>query len=90
MTTETMMITKEEIVNYKLIPAIVDKEKEWLEKLSYALRLGNEFKAKTTLTFNTDDGEKSVETTVWSLMDKYIQLKGGILLPLKSIIDIHF
>jgi hypothetical protein len=83
-------IAKEEIPLFKIIPAFVDNSEYWRTELAYAVRLGNEFKGKTTITFETTQGPKTVETTVWSLSDKYLQLKGGMLIQLNSIIDIHF
>lgn len=93
MTTENMttsLIDKEEIENYRIVSADIDKTHELISKLNDAQRLGNEFKAKTTITFMTEDGPKRVETTVWSLTDNYIQLKAGILIPLRSLIDISY
>lgn len=84
------LINKEDIAGLKITNAPEDKTNEWYEKLSYAVRLGNEFKSKTSITFMTENGERTVETTVWSLTEKYIQLKGGILIPLKSITNIHY
>lgn len=83
------IILKEDIANVKLIPATVDNSHIWLERLVYAVRLGNAYKGKTAITFNTEDGEKTVETTVWSLTDRFIQLKGGVLIPLSSIVDVE-
>lgn len=84
------LISKEDINNYHLVAAAVDKTEHWKKELSYAVRLGNEFKGKTILTFQTSEGAKTVETTVWSLTDRYLHLKGGVTIPLKSIIEIHF
>ncbi|HRO42146.1 MAG TPA: hypothetical protein PL009_04895 [Flavipsychrobacter sp.] len=84
------VIAKEEIPSLKIVPAFVDKSEKWRKELEYAVRLGNEYKGKTHLTFETTQGPKMVETTVWSLTDNYLQLKGGTLIPLDSIIDIHF
>lgn len=84
------LINKEDIAGLKIINASEDKTQEWLEKLNYAVRLGNEYKSKTSITFMTDGGDRTVDTTVWSLTEKYIQLKGGILIPLKSITNIHY
>lgn len=84
------LINKEDIAGLKIINAPEDKTQEWHEKLNYAVRLGNEFKSKTSITFMTENGERTVDTTVWSLTEKYIQLKGGILIPLKSITNIHY
>lgn len=84
------MIEKEEIPDYKIIPAFVDNTTQWKSRLEYAVRLGNEFKGKTHITFETTQGPKSVETTIWSITDRHLHLKGGMLIPLESIIDIHF
>lgn len=90
MTQAQTIISKEEIQNYKLVPAPVDNSKKWEKDLSYALRLGNEFKSKTAISFNTTEGERTVETTVWSLSDKYVQLKGAVLIPLNTITSVHY
>lgn len=87
---EHTMIVKEEIGQYTIIPSIEDKTEHWKQELSYAVRLGNEFKGKTTITFETTEGSRTVQTTVWSLTDNYIVLKGGITVPLKSIMEVHF
>ncbi len=84
------VIAKEEIEQLTLIAAPIDNSKKWEKDLSYALRLGNEFKSKTAISFNTSDGERTVETTVWSLTDKYVQLKGAVLIPLHSITNVHY
>lgn len=84
------LIAKEEISDYKIVPAFVDNTEQWHTQLTYATRLGNEFKGKTSITFETTEGPRSVETTVWSVTDGYLQLKGGTLIPIKSVIDVHF
>jgi hypothetical protein len=83
-------ISKEDIQLLTIVPAFVDNSQIWHEQLTYALRLGNEFKAKTQITFETTQGPKTVETTVWSLGDDFIQLKGGIVIALSSIIEVSF
>lgn len=87
---EHTIILKEDIKQYHLSPAPINKEEFWRKELSYAVRLGNEFKGKTIISFQTLEGVKTVETTIWSLTEDYIHLKGGVTIPLKSIIDIHF
>ncbi len=84
------LIEKESISNYKIIPAERNRAEELSRKLYDAQRLGNEFKAKVDIVFQTDDGPKRVETTVWSLTDKYIQIKNGVLIPLSSIISVDY
>lgn len=84
------LIAKEEIPRYHIVPAFVDKTAYWEKELNYAVRLGNEFKGKTSITFETTQGPCSVTTTVWSVTQDYIQLKGGMNIPLNAIIDVHF
>jgi len=84
------LINKEEIKNYKIIDAPESHASELRYKLQSAVRLGNEFKSKSTITFNTLNGPKRVETTVWMLTEDYIQLKNGVLIPLSSLLDIDY
>lgn len=87
---ENQIISKEDIHQYHCISAPENKAEYWANELAYAVRLGNEFKGKTVMTFQTEEGPKTVVTTIWSLTDKYIHLKGGVTIPLKSLIDVHF
>lgn len=84
------LINKEDIRNHKIIDAPESHVSELRYKLQSAVRLGNEFKSKSVITFNTSDGPKRVETTVWMLTDSYIQLKNGIMIPLSSLLDIDY
>lgn len=83
------LISKEEVVNYQLITVDTKESQVTKEKLERALRLGNEFKGKTKISFMTDQGPKMIETTVWTLTDNYIQIKGSVSIPLKSLIDLE-
>ena len=87
---KSKMIQKEEIENYLITPAKDNKTDYWRKELEYAVRLGNEFKGKTIITFMTSEGPMTVETTVWSVTEKNLQLKGGVMLPLSSIIMISY
>jgi hypothetical protein len=84
------LIEKELIDVTKIIPSDTNLSEELISILALAPRLGNEFKAKTTITFNTTDGAKKVYTTVWAVTEKYIQLKNNIHIPIKCVIDIAF
>lgn len=85
---EAEFIEKEEVINYHFAEADHKTATITKEKLDRALRLGNEYKSKTFITFQTDQGAKRIETTVWSITDEYLQIKGGVSIPLKSLIDI--
>ncbi len=84
------IVEKEHISYLNIINAREDHSHELQTKLDEAQRLGNEFKSKAVITFNTTIGPKRVDTTVWSVTEKYIQLKNNIHIPLKSLIDIDF
>ena len=84
------LIAKEEIPQYRIVPAFVDNSAHWERELGYAVRLGNEFKGKTHITFETTQGPRSISTTVWSVTDSYLQIKGGLNIPLNSLIEVHF
>lgn len=84
------LIEKEAIDVSKIIPADTILSEELTNRLLATQRLGNEFKGKATITFNTVDGYKKVTTTVWAVTEKYIQLKNNIHIPIKCIVDIDF
>lgn len=84
------LINKEELVNYKIVKAPEDHSVALNLKLKNALRLGNEFKSKSTIVFQTSEGPKRVETTVWTLTEGYLQIKSGLVIPLNSLIDVYY
>lgn len=84
-----VLIEKEELAGYELVPAFVDKTEQWRKELPYAMRLGNEFKGKTYITVETTKGPRTIVTTVWSVSEKHLSLKGGLAIPLSSVIDVH-
>lgn len=84
------LINKEDLNKYHIVDAPVDHSFDLRRKLENALRLGNEFKSKASIVFMTEEGAKRIETTVWSLTEKYLQIKAGVLLPLSSLIAIDY
>lgn len=84
------LIEKEAIDISQIIPADENHTDELKDKLNSAQRLGNEFKSKADITFNTREGAKTVSTTVWAVTEKYLQLKNGILIPTNSLLAIDF
>jgi hypothetical protein len=84
------LINKEDLVNYKIVKAPEDQRAMLRLKLNNALRLGNEFKSKSSIVFQTSEGPKRIETTVWTLTDDYLQIKNGVVIPLNSLIDIDY
>lgn len=83
-------ISKEDVTKYKMVHANIENEEQLRDKIKSAVRLGNEFKGKTVISFQTENGPKRTETTIWSSTENYIQIKSGVSIPIKSIIDIDY
>lgn len=84
------IIEKEDVSRLNFVPAEQDKSPLWKTELDYAVRLGNAYKGKTSVTFISKEGVFEVQTTIWSVTDNELSLKGGVHIPLKSITNIHF
>jgi hypothetical protein len=89
----TTLIQKEEIPHYTCLKCeniLSDEEKVNRKiKLQRGQILGNAYKSKVKIVFYTAHGLKAVETTTWTVGDEYIVLKGGVTIPLDSIMDIE-
>lgn len=85
---ETKHITKELITGCTFYP-VIDNE-NIIDQLKKAMVLGNNFKCKCKIVFNTSDGAKIVETTVWSVSENHVLLKGDIVIPLNAVIKVEF
>jgi hypothetical protein len=83
-------IPKEKIKEFKQLP--IDKVETSLDSLisnlNMALKLGNTFKSKCKLVFNTTVGNKFVYATIWNVTNEHVELKGGTILLISAIIDI--
>lgn len=84
------IIEKERVAQLNFLPALEDNSKRWRSELDYAVRLGNAYKGKTSVTFVSKEGTFEVHTTIWAVTENELSLKGGVHIPLKSITDIHF
>jgi len=61
------------------------------EQLEKAEILGNNYKRKVRITFKTEENETlNIETTIWAVGKDYIELKAGIMIPIRAILDIRF
>lgn len=58
--------------------------------LEKALILGNGYKGKVRIHFETNTGPREVYTTIWDLGRTHIGLKGGAYIPVHSIYGVHF
>jgi len=58
--------------------------------LEKATILGNSYKQKIIILFKDNREKKHLITTVWQSTSEHISLKGGVILPVKSIYKIEF
>lgn len=85
---EATFISKEQLLYCNFQPA--NSNEKIMEQLNSAMILGNNFKGKCRIYFNTLDGMKAVETTVWSVAEKFVLLKGDIIIPVNCIAKVEF
>jgi hypothetical protein len=59
--------------------------------LQRALILGNTYHHKVRIAYQLQTGDfEQVETTVWEADDYYVSLKGGRVIPVRSILNVEF
>ena len=54
-----------------------------------AMILGNNYKGKVKIIFEDTGGIKQIETTIWSVTDKWVLIKTGMGIPLNRIHEIQ-
>lgn len=66
------------------------KELKRIDNLMYmGMVLGNSYRHKVKIIFNSEEGKQQVETTIWATTDDRIVLKGGTIIPKSAIINIE-
>jgi hypothetical protein len=58
--------------------------------LEHAMKLGNNHRHKATITFEDSENVKQVETTVWAVTEKWIILKGSMVIPICRVHEVNF
>ena len=90
---ELKEIKKELLIDmkYSTDDILIDRTKQLRRRnnLYTAMLLGNSFKRKVKILFNTVDEKFFVNTTVWSVGKEFITLKGGRIVPIRSIYKIQ-
>ena len=83
------IIQKEDLGSLTYHEALqVTQQGDLQARLDEALKLGNAFQTKVAIVFQSDQGIKRVDTTVWSKGDQFVSLKGGMWIPIHHIIRI--
>lgn len=86
------LITKEDIRKFHFVHnEVLDNAED--RRLRYAnlskgMILGNAHKTKIKIVFETEEGTKAVETTIWSTDENEITLKGGVNIPMQCIKEV--
>ncbi len=90
-TIKTTFTVQKEIIPFLLFEKIKNRKVNYdiVKKLENAVLLGNGYRSKVQLKFEDDEGVKQVETTIWACGDKFICLKGGVWMPIASIIEVN-
>lgn len=86
------------LIEKETIPHLQFKHHEVLEDrnaqkcreqdLYRAMLLGNGYKGKVKIIFESLTGLNMVDTTIWATTDKNVVLKGGMLIPISAIIEV--
>lgn len=83
------LIPKEQVGSLKFpkddVLTNADDRKKRYRDLQNAMILGNTEHGKLRITFQTLEGTKAVETTVWAATESEVSLKGGVNIPLTAI-----
>lgn len=88
-----LSIDKENIPNLSFAKSEVilnpEEQKKRMADLYRSQTLGNLLQTKVKITFEAADLQiYQVETTVWAVGDSFISLKGGMYLPIRSILSV--
>lgn len=92
MTPDIELIAKEDITKYHIVHnEVLDTAED--RRLRYAnlckaMILGNTHKGKIRLVFDTEEGIKAIETTIWSADENTVSIKGGINIPIQAIREV--
>lgn len=87
------VIEKEQISQYRFphndVLTSPESRQYRLSLLYKAQSLGNLEKHKVSIAFDTLEGTRKVNTTVWAVLDDYVLLKCGTVVPLHAIRDVE-
>lgn len=89
---ELTIIPKEDLNQYhfvkqEVLTDEVDRAKRKI-LLDGAMALGNDYKQKVRIVFETTEGTCAVETTVWAVTSNHVELKAGKDIPITAIKEV--
>ncbi|AQG80396.1 hypothetical protein AWR27_14330 [Spirosoma montaniterrae] len=87
------VIEKEQINQYHFphneVLTSEESRAQRLAMLYKAQTLGNLEKHKVSIAFETLEGVRAVNTTVWAVLDDYVLLKCGTVVPIHAIREVE-
>ena len=85
-------IPTEDLVHIEFVnPDPDERDREGIElrkELITALKNGNINKQKYQIVFHSTNGVLKVKSTIWMVGEKYIGVKGNVVIPIHSILDV--
>lgn len=89
------VIPKEQLKNFNFYKKDVLNDISLRQKrrlnLYRAMILGNTEHNKVKINFMTENGSiHQVETTIWGLTQNFVLLKGGVSIPIRSVLKLEF
>jgi hypothetical protein len=90
---KTEIVEKEQVsafmpVSHEVLHA-PDARNHRMQQLKQFLVGGNQFKVKSWIHFHTLQGIKAVYTTIWTVTDRHVALKGGVVIPVHAISEVR-
>jgi hypothetical protein len=85
---EKELISLQPFINREVL-SDVQAITERRNKLARAVVLGNLYKVKSRICFETQEGSKVIETTIWSVTNNYVIIKGGQVIPVRCITGVE-
>ncbi|GMU19880.1 MAG: hypothetical protein AMXMBFR12_10700 [Candidatus Babeliales bacterium] len=89
---ELTIIAKEDLSDYHFVQHdVLSNEIDRARRkilLDGAMALGNDYKQKVRIVFETTEGTCAVETTVWAVTNDHVELKAGKDIPIHVIQEV--
>lgn len=79
-------------IEYSRNDMLIDKIDQAIRRhnLNRAMTLGNVYKRKVVIKFANRYGQRlSTEATIWAVTENHIMLKGGKIIPIRSIYEVE-
>jgi hypothetical protein len=87
-----LKVNKEDISGFQFVSFdVLDNAEQRMQRkvdLEEAMKVSNTDKAKSIVYFMTEGGIRFVETTIWAVTDEQVVFKGGVFIPVNSVLKV--